>query len=163
MRPTFYITLGNDEWKSVGDRSPCHEPLSPFDSLNYIRINPDPRLPIERDALSKFFLPHPFADCFHRDRTLVDTLVPAGGGGGGVRGGEGFDKCPGGEEDTRGFRKRVKTDSGETRTNRYRIYRFVADAHHGNYDEFFPKVIRTFRIHPFLPCLCIYLAFYCAG
>lgn len=56
MRPTFCITLGNDEWKSVGDRSPCHEPLSPFDSLNYIRINPDPRLAIERDALSKFFL-----------------------------------------------------------------------------------------------------------
>lgn len=43
-----------------------------------------------------FSFPIPSSDCFHRDRTLVDTLVPAGGGGGGVRGGEGFDKCPGG-------------------------------------------------------------------
>lgn len=39
--------------------------------------------------------------------------------------------------------------------------RFVTDVYHGNYDEFFLKVIRTFRIH-FLP-LRLCLAFYCAG
>lgn len=53
------------------------------------------------------------------------------------------------KEDTRGFRKRVKTDSGEKQNQP--IYRFVTDVYHGNYDEFFSKLIRAFRIHPPLP------------
>lgn len=56
------------------------------------------------------------------------------------------------KEDTRGFRKRVKTDFGEKQNQPiYRLYRFVTDVYHGNYDEFFSNVIRAFRIHPPLP------------
>lgn len=69
-----FVSLLDDEWKSVGDRSPCHEPLSPFDSLNYIRINPD-RARFER--CRNFSTRRP------ADRTLVDTLVRHRGGGGG--------------------------------------------------------------------------------
>lgn len=148
MRPTFCITVGNDEWKSVGDRSPCHEPLSPFDSLNYIRINPDPRL--ARCVVEIFPPPFPSADCFHR--TLVDTLVRAGRGGGGG-GGEGFDKCPGGGRRTReGSGNGWKRILARSRTNRYIAYIVLLRMwYHGNYDEFFSKVIRAFRIHPPLP------------
>lgn len=72
-----FVSLLDDEWRSVGDRSPCHEPLSPFDSLNYIRINPD-RARFER---CRNFSTRP------AHRTLVDTLVRGAGRGGGGGGG----------------------------------------------------------------------------